>query len=123
MRMSSRRGQSGAPWIRIPLAARRRTGEAQLTFDLSIDRGRNSEFRRLLTANGALCLLELRFQPLDPLVEQKYDFATGSTWSFEIIPKMADLLGLVYELKPLVEIPNFDLRKSWFPDQYTLQVT
>jgi hypothetical protein len=109
------------PWVRIPLAARLMPSEKALIYELSLESGYNAKFRSLLQAKGVPCFLQLQFQAVDDLVGRVYDFANGGTWSFEIVPKPAGILKPQYELKATIEIPNFDLRKKWFPDQYTLQ--
>jgi hypothetical protein len=67
---------------------------------------------------GTPRFMSLRFEPRDDLVRATYDFR--DEWSFEVDCKPSDgrNLRFAFELVANAEIPNFELRRNFFPEEY-----
>jgi hypothetical protein len=106
------------PWNRIPFdqpsEVVAKDGSKVVT--LTVASQHAPELWRFLVRGGAPRFISLHFQPEDALVAERYDFRDG--WSFEVDCKPGRGVLFAFELVPNVEIPNFDIRRQFFPETY-----
>jgi hypothetical protein len=131
----TRLGDLGAP--RESRTAK--TNQLVVTFDVRAEQN-DDLFKWLAATASCPRFLSLGFEPVDPFVKQNYECMLGSRWNFEAKVKKEGLLAAAVErvekavgvrarplegaavrwvVKPVFEIPRFDVRRQFFPEQYT----
>jgi 3',5'-cyclic AMP phosphodiesterase CpdA len=110
----------GGPWSWIHLAPpteRRQETIEQRTMD--VQPRDNPKFQAWLKVSKCPRFLSLAFEPVDPDVKTGYDWGAGGIWNLEVTCKMRGLVSIHWDVEPSYEVPDFDLRREFFPKVYT----